>query len=190
MNKTRIAAVLLPFALSAVALAAIVTASTKKLSVGTSFSVDGTGFSRNPSVWLELGERKIPLRIRRGKSDTHVDLTLTTVPQGVHGVGLLRIRPQGAKVAFSLAGMSVELPSVAGVVPQTAAPGTEVTIDGSFFGTKKGHVTFGDRRGKVTSWSDGQIKALVPAGLAAGGVYLTVQNRSGASEEMPVFTVQ
>ncbi len=189
MNATRLAAMGLVLAFATAAAAAILSASVKRLSVGTSFGVDGSGFRRNPSAWLEVGARKIPLKMHRRGTDAHIDFTLTTLPQGVHGDCVLRIRPTGTKVPFTFAGLSIELPSVGTTVPASAAPETEVTIDGNFFGTKRGRVTFGGRRGKVTSWSDSQIKVVVPSGLASGGVYLLVENRAGASQAMVVFTI-
>lgn len=190
MKKALLPAIAIVLALTAAAAASILSASVKRLSVGTSFGVDGSGFRRNPAAWLELGQRKIPLKMHRRGTDSHLDFTLVTHPAGVHGPCSLRIRPQGTRIPFTFAGMSIELPSVATVTPTSAAPGTAVTIDGDWFGSKKGRVTFGGRRGKVTSWTDTRIDVLVPSDLPPGGVYLLVENRAGASEQMVVFTVE
>jgi hypothetical protein len=83
--------------------------------------------------------------------------------------------------------MSVGLSPVAGSI------GTQVTINGTNFGTSQGTstVTFTTASGSVaaaaSSWGTTQIRVTVPNGATTGNIVVTV---SGVSATGPVFTVQ
>jgi hypothetical protein len=180
------------FILATAAVAALSSATVNSLSVGTTFEVDGTELGPRPTAWLEAGGKKIPLKIAKGATDTHMTLTLKALPGGrapLAGPAVLRVKRKGLKVAYSLASFVLERPSIVEFSPASAPALGVVTIDGQFFGTKKGRVRFGDLYGKVVSWTDTQIKATVPKRAPAGMTILTVENRVGASEAKYGFTV-
>ncbi|MFX0198536.1 MAG: IPT/TIG domain-containing protein [Candidatus Hodarchaeota archaeon] len=65
-------------------------------------------------------------------------------------------------------------------------PGDEITIEGRFFGTKKGKLYLGDRRCKIRGWTmeptsgRSEIVFLVPIDLSPGDYDLTVENKVGS----------
>ncbi|MGB7154128.1 MAG: IPT/TIG domain-containing protein [Candidatus Acidiferrales bacterium] len=70
-------------------------------------------------------------------------------------------------------------PVVTGILPDLAGIGTSVTITGSNFGSTQGTsaVSFnGVTATSITSWSNNQIVAVVPAGAATGPVAVTVNS--------------
>ena len=178
--------------LAGAAVAALSSASVNRLSVGTTFDVEGTALKPKPTAWLEAGGRKIPLKIAKGATDTHMTLTLKALPGGrtpLAGPAVLRVKTKGLKVAYSLASFVLERPAIGEFTPPAAPRLGVVTIDGQFFGTKKGRVRFGDLYGKVVSWTDTQIKAAVPKNAPAGMAILTVENRAGVSDARYGFSV-
>ena len=189
MSRNQVLALAFGLVLSSVATANVVSVSQEKLSVGTAFDVNGTGFKKRPAVWLDLEGRRIPVRVLKGSTDLLVHAKLAEIPARAHGDCLLKVRPRGAKIAFTLAGLSIELPHVATTTPTTATAGTEVTIDGSSFGFKRGKVAFDGRRGRVLSWSDTQIHAVVPAGLDVGTAAVIVTSKAGSSLEPVAVTI-
>jgi len=183
MSRNQVLALAFGLVLASVATANVVSVSQEKLSVGTAFDVNGTGFKRRPTIWLDLAGRRIPVKLLKGSTDVLVHAKLTDIPSRAHGDCLLKVRPRGAKVAFTLSGLSIELPHVATVTPTDATAGTTVTIDGSSFGARRGKVAFDGRRGRVVSWSDTQIHAVVPGGLEVGTTAVIVTSKAGASLE-------
>jgi RHS repeat-associated protein len=94
------------------------------------------------------------------------------------------------------AGTSLPNPVVTGVSPTTGEIGTSVTINGSGFGATQGVTTGtcnntvcfnGGPATTITSWSDSQIVAIVPATAATGPVSVTVGNITGTG---PTFTLK
>src|SRR5262249_47915656 len=77
-------------------------------------------------------------------------------------------------------------PTVTSVSPTTGPVGTQVTINGSGFGSSQGSnsVTFNSGSASVTSWSDTQIVATVPSTASAGPVRVTV---GGAGSNATVY---
>lgn len=81
-------------------------------------------------------------------------------------------------------------PVVTGILPDLAGIGTSVTITGSNFGSTQGTstVTFnGVTATSVTSWSNNQIVAVVPAGAASGPVAVTVNSIESVAN--PTLTI-
>jgi hypothetical protein len=80
-------------------------------------------------------------------------------------------------------------PTITGFSPSAAPVGSNVTIQGSNFGSTPGTVTFGQATATVVagSWSNASITATVPAGLAAGAVTVTVTTSGGSGTN--TFTV-
>jgi hypothetical protein len=65
---------------------------------------------------------------------------------------------------------------ITSLVPATGRPTDIVTINGSNFGAAQGQsaVTFGSVPAQVNSWSDSQIRAVVPEGVPDGYVFVNV----------------
>jgi hypothetical protein len=189
MSRIQVLALAFGLVVSSVATANVVSVSQEKLSVGTAFDVNGTGFKKRPAIWLDLAGRHIPVRLLKGNTDVQLHAKLTDIPSRAHGDCVLKVKPRGAKIAFTLSGLSIELPHVAAVTPPTATAGTTVTIDGSSFGARRGKVAFDGRRGRVVSWSDTQIHAVVPAGLEAGTAAVVVTSKAGGSVEPVAVTI-
>ena len=79
-------------------------------------------------------------------------------------------------------------PAIAGVSPASGAPGTQVTISGSGFGSTQGSggVWLGTALASVVSWGDGQVVATVSTGSSSG--LAQIQQTNGSSNSVP-FTV-
>ncbi|WP_287152611.1 DUF5719 family protein [Candidatus Solincola tengchongensis] len=81
-------------------------------------------------------------------------------------------------------------PLLDSVVPASGKVGAEVVVRGSRFGGTQGdsYVSFGTERAvDYLSWSDGEIRCLVPP-LAPGGAPVRVSTATGTSDPLP-FTV-
>ena len=90
--------------------------------------------------------------------------------------------------AVSTATYTISVPTITGVSPTTGAPGVQVTVSGSGFGSAQGAgaVWLGTAPGAVVSWSDTQIVANVASNAASGSARV---RQSGAwSNDVP-FTV-
>ncbi|OFW56336.1 MAG: hypothetical protein A2Y75_03815 [Candidatus Solincola sediminis] len=76
-------------------------------------------------------------------------------------------------------------PHIDSVSPASGAVGTEVTIEGSNFGSSRGssHVSFESiQASQYNEWSDMRIRCLVPAGALSGNLKVTTGD--GASNEV------
>ena len=146
------------------------------LAAGASIVVSGAGFGSRPQAWLDLGGRKIPLKVEAGAADTQFRATLARVPPGATGSCTLNVLPKGAKQPFTFGGLAIQAPTVAAVSPSTAPVGAPVTISGSAFGPKTGAVTMGGKPCVVLSWHDTWIEVVVPAGMTPGPVDVSVSN--------------
>ena len=64
----------------------------------------------------------------------------------------------------------VNTPNISGVSPTSGAPGTNITITGTGFGTSQGSGTIllGSMAGVVQSWNDTQVVASVATGSLTG----------------------
>lgn len=176
---------LVVLAAASVAAAAVFSASTTSLSIGTSFEVDGSAFARPAKAWLVVGNRKLPLKVERGATESHLVATLAKVPKNVHGPCTLNVRAAGTKVPSQLVGFTLQLPAAASVLPLNATIGDEIVIRGLHFGTKRGTVQVEGKVAKVISWSTTEIRAVVPKRVAGGLNDIVVSNRTGRSVNEP-----
>ena len=189
MSLLRPLALVAALALSTAAYSAVFSVSQQSLSVGTTFQVNGTEFGPKPTAWLEFGAKRIPLKVLKGATDTQFTAQVKNIPRNANGECLLRVRPRGVRVPFAFAGMVLELPRPEGVEPASAPAGQEVTISGTFFGTKKPKVRFETRSAKVVSYGDTEIVVRVPDGLSPGLQRIYVQSAAGQGEQGVMFTV-
>ena len=88
----------------------------------------------------------------------------------------------------------VKAPSILFVVPPGGFVGDTVTIKGKFFGKKKGKLTLGGKKCKVTSWTmdartgASEVRFVVPTGLDDWFHDLVLTNKVGSSSiEFEVF---
>jgi len=82
-------------------------------------------------------------------------------------------------------------PSITSISPDNGPWGTEVTVNGTNFGTSRGtgFVTFGGVQStEYTAWGDGQLKCKVPTDISAGKVQVSVTTAVGTSNAKD-FTV-
>jgi hypothetical protein len=160
--------------------AAITQVSPGAATVGTHIVVDGDGFGtgRAPHVALKGAGTTIPLRVV-ASSDSQVT---AEVRRGAPGTYDVVVRPAGRRSAAITAPAAVDLVAarVDSITPPNPAAGGEITITGSYFGTKTGRVLVARRRAKVVSWTDAEIHALVPKRTANGPQTVEIVNRIGA----------
>jgi len=160
-----------------------------KLSVGTLIAIQGSGFSVAPKAWLEIGGRRVTLAVGKGATPEGFVARVFAIPRRVAGACTLNVVARGVATPATSVGFTIESPSIASVIPIAAPAGDSVTINGSFFGTKKGSVLIGGRRAKVTVWSDTSITVTVPAHVAAGLTTISLDNGVGVDAQVDAFTV-
>jgi YD repeat-containing protein len=150
--------------------------------VGGTVTLSGSGFGSSQSLsTVQFNGATVPIQ---SWSDTSITTTVpssassgpvTVTEEGVVGVG-----PN-----FTLIGPV----SISTISPTSGPAGTTVTIDGSGFGSQQSNsfMTFnGTPAASITSWSDTQIQAVVPAIIATGPVNVNVANIVGQG---PTFTL-
>ena len=133
-----------------------------------------------------------------GWSDNRIVGTISKVPlpAGSYPASfeiVVRTKDKPPKYLSPTELFTIRNPHIAGLSPASGSPGTEITVDGSFFGGKKGKVylvsrTEGWQKGcKVTSWymdptngTNSQIKFLVPK-VNPGDYWLYIGNKVGNS---------
>ncbi len=108
----------------------------------------------------------------------------------------ITIRPQ-AKGSSSINiqnGYTVKAPEIDSVDPTSGSTGDEITMNGLFFGTKRGKVTLGGKNCRILSWTmdpitgESEIQVVVPRGLSTGTKELKVTN--GVGVDTRDFTVE
>ncbi len=82
--------------------------------------------------------------------------------------------------------------TITSLAPNHGTAGASVTITGTGFGSTQGtgSVRFGTTTATVTSWSDTSIVAVVPSGLAAVQVQVTVTPNGGTASNAMAFAVE
>jgi hypothetical protein len=175
--------------LSAGASASVSSVSTLRLTSGASMDVAGSEFAVPVRAWLQQDRKRIRLRVARGATSQAFRATLARFPAGSHGDFVLSVRGRGTRVPQQFAGLTIERPAPTSVMPATAGAGEEITIEGAYFGARRGRVKVGDRRARITTWTENRITAVVPSGVTAGLVFVTVANRTGPAETSPVLTI-
>ena len=78
------------------------------------------------------------------------------------------------------------IPYISYISPGFGSPGSSVTINGINFGSTQGSVSFGSISANITSWSSGQIIAVVPSGASSSNV---VVSANGTSSNPRYFAV-
>jgi hypothetical protein len=154
-----------------------------KGTIGTEILLYGSDFGAKKGKVLIGGSA--PKVLEWEDNSIHCQLTKALSPV-TYGV---TIQPKGLDQIFIEDGFTVKAPKIDSFDPSTGSTGEEITIHGSFFGTKKGKVTLGEKSCKVRSWTmdpvtgESEIRFVVPKGLDSGTNELKVINKVGEDTE-------
>lgn len=135
---------------------------------GTQFTIAGGDFGPNQGT-LTLNGVAATIGSWSNSSIT------ATVPQGATS-GNLQVTT-ASLLASNAVNFTVILPNPVTVTPATAVVGSVISLTGASFGPAQADSTLslGALTLPVVSWSDGEIRAVIPAGATSGTVLLTVQ---------------
>jgi hypothetical protein len=155
--------------------------------IGTELTIEGSGFGDKKGKVLIGGAA---LKIAKGGwSDSSITGTVKKVlPVGPYTI---TIAPKGEPSFNYTDTFTMSSPITSTVTPEHAVVGTEVQVEGSFFGVKKGKVYLEDGNGKqykckVSEWymdppkGASRLKFIVPPKLASGSYTLGITNKVGA----------
>jgi RHS repeat-associated protein len=160
---------------------AITTLSPNSGAVGTSVTINGTGFGATQgSSTVKLNGSTATVT---SWSDTQV---VITVPNTISGSMIVT---EGG-VASNGVAFTVPPPQITSISPTSGGVGTQVTINGSGFGPTQGNASasfYNGWAGSVVSWSSAQIVATVPSHASTGAVVVTV-NTIGSNTDQ-IFTM-
>ncbi len=151
--------------------------------IGTGMIIGGSGFgAKKPKVYL--GETS--LKVLAWNDEMIQCLIKKPSTPSLFDVA---IHPKdGPAVVFEDA-FEVENPRIDLIDPIQGSSGTEVTISGDFFSTKKGKVNLGGVNCKVSSWSMDTITFIIPKKLAPGLYSVAVSNKVGLDTFPDAFTI-
>lgn len=176
---------------------------------------EALGYGSFTQRWMSndvfIYERKfydsvVVVAINKGTASQNITGLLTALPTGTYtdyltnltaGVSLTATTANGSNyntANFSLPANSVSvwqrdpavsLAQLGNVTPTAGQPGVKVMISGQGFGASTGAVKFGTTAAAITSWSDQQIVATVPA--VGQGVQALTVTRSGSGTASNAF---
>ncbi|MBI3818411.1 MAG: IPT/TIG domain-containing protein [Planctomycetes bacterium] len=145
---------------------------------GQDITITGSGFASKPTVALVTtgSSKKYTLKVKSFTA-TQIVATLQTVAKGTFDVSV-KVKKDSTTASAAL---TVPDPGVTDFTPTTAAPKDTVTINGDFFGSKKGKVLVNGKSAKVLTWTNIQITFVMPK-LAAGSYAVVVDNKIGQAQ--------
>lgn len=166
--------------------------------IGTTIKIVGSGFGTKKGKVL-IGTTA--LKILSWTDSLIESLVSKGIPSGIYDLVVLPKRLPEIRMEEYF---SVRLPEIDSVEPDRGSVGEPISIQGRFFGTKKGKVYLDcgtgamtvRKSGKVMSWSmnattgEGEIQFLVPKGLPIGSCDLTLTNTVGSSIWVGGFVVE
>lgn len=162
-------------------------ASVNQGTIGTQIIIEGSGFGDKKGKVL-IGGAALKIA-KNGWSDSSITGTVNkALPPAPY---TLTIAPKGEPSFNYTDTFTMTSPITSTVTPEQAAVGTEVLVEGSFFGAKKGKVYLEDNNGKqnkckVTEWymdpptGASRLKFIVPTKLTSGSYTLGITNKVGA----------
>src|SRR5579862_1029204 len=128
-------------------------------------------------------------QLRRPNSGESACNRVRTVWLGKHVVQLVFLLFLVCSVAFAQSSP----PTITGISPASAYPGTSITITGTNFGATQGSSTVAFNDGQLvatpTSWSDTQIKVTVPTGTTSGEIFVSIGGDTILPLQNPSFEV-
>src|SRR6266568_2141856 len=138
--------------------------------IGATVTLSGSGFGVSPA-YFPVSFNGVVAQGYNGGSDT----TITVQVPGGATSGPVTVTEDGVTsngVQFTV----LEALSVTGIAPNVAPVGTSITITGTGFGPTQSNSTasFYGGAGTVSSWSDTQIVATVPATASSGQMTVSV----------------
>lgn len=157
--------------------------------LGTQIIITGTGFGSKKGKVL-LGSTV--LKIAKGDwSDTRIVGTISKVPLPAGSYPssfeiVVQTKDKPPKYLKPTDPFTVRNPWISSHSPASGNPGTEVTVNGTFFGAKKGKVYLesqsdgAKKNCKVTSWAMNEIKFIVPK-ADVGSYWLYISNKVGTN---------
>ena len=147
---------------------------------GQQVTITGTNFG-STSGYVVFGSIAYPWV----SSWTNTQIVVT-VPSNAQSGPVYVLNSSGAQ--SNSVSLTVAHPSITSISPTTAAPGQQVTITGTNFGSTSGYVVFGSIAYPwVSSWTNTQIVVTVPSNAQTGLVY--VQNPGGGQSNSVSLTV-
>jgi RHS repeat-associated protein len=168
-----------------------------RATTGGSYSSQYNATYRNLPYWVKLvrsGNTFAGYSSSDGVNWVQVGSTVTISMSENYDIGLGVISGSNSSAATAtFDNVSVTIgttPFVTGVSPVFGNIGATVTVTGSHFGTTQGTSTCnfnGSAASSVTSWSDTQIVAVVPAGASTGPLSVTVNSIQSLAN--PIFAV-
>jgi len=118
-----------------------------------------------------------------------------TLPPGTCSV-TVQPKIKGAPPITEADLFTVRPPEIDSISPDSGSPGESITLNGKFFGKKKGKVYIGSKSCRVKSWkmepSTGvsEVQSVVPRGLLPGATYdVSVSNAVGPGTLKGGFTI-
>jgi len=159
--------------------------------IGTEFTITGTGYGVKKGKVL-IGPAALKI-LEWTDSSIRCQLTKALSP-GTYDV-TIRPKTKGASPIVLEDPFTVKAPEIESVEPTSGSTGDEITIEGSYFGTKKGKVTLGGKTCKVLRWTMdpttgvSEIDFVVPKRLDPGTYELTVITTKVGSDTID-FTVE
>lgn len=152
--------------------------------VGTQVTLTGTGFgaTQGTSVLSFSGQ---PAASISSWSNTQI---IGTVPvTAITGPAVVNVGGVNSSTAL----FTVPAPNLSNFSPFGGVAGTQVTLTGLGFqaNQRNSTVTFNGLPATITSWSDSQIVATVPAGASTGPLAVTVNGISNPSNSFTNFEV-
>ena len=147
---------------------------------GQQVTITGTNFG-GTSAYVVFGSIAYPWV----SSWTNTQIVVT-VPSNAQSAPVYVQNSSGAH--SNLVNLTVVYPTITSISPTTVAPGQQVTITGTNFGSTSAYVMFGSIAYPwVSSWSNTQIVVTVPANAQSAPVH--VQNSGGAQSNLVNLTV-
>jgi len=158
--------------------------------IGTTLTIYGPGFGAKKGkvviggaalkilAWMD---NSIQGQLTKALSPDHYDVTVQPPGKGV------------SPIIFE-DGFTVKAPEIDSVEPTSGSIRDSITINGYFFGNKKGKVTLGGKSCKVLSWTmvattgESEARFVIPKGLSPGNNELKVTN--GVGSDTSTFTVE
>jgi len=151
--------------------------------IGTEMTITGSGYGTRKGKVL-VGN--VALKILEW-TESLISCRLTkALSPGAYDVTVQPKEPKGTPPIVYENGFAVKAPDIDSVDPTGGSAGDNITIYGSFFGTKKGKVTLGGKSCKVLNWTmdpttgESEIQFVVPKRLTPGVNELKIINAVGS----------
>ena len=135
------------------------------------------GLKQKVGSWSDTSITVIVNKFKGLAVDTPYDVSIQWKPKGSKTTNIIDLPG-----AFTL-----KKPEINPISTDTGSPEDEITLNGMWFGTKKGKVYIGDQKCKVTSWTMdpttgvNTLKFVIPNKIGAGTYGLEVENKIGRS---------